>query len=713
MFQGIIKKGKVIPVEVPPPELEKGMVLIKVFYSCISAGTEMKEFAKSKKPLIQRALQQPDKVKKVFEVVRTEGFSVAYNKILSKLELGTEIGYSLSGIVISVGREVKKFKVGDRVCAAGVGYAHHAEYVTVPENLIVKVPDNLPLEHASTVALGSIALHSVRRASPQIGEYVVVFGAGIIGLITLQILIAGGVRTAVVDIDQRRLEIARDLGAELVLNSNDVDVVKGVINWSDGYGADVVIFTASTQDSEPLSQCFKITRRKGKVILVGVAGPEVKREDIYYKEIDFLVSTSYGPGRYDPDYEEGGIDYPYSYVRWTENRNMREYIRLLATGKIKIDKLIEKIFPIDKIAEAFESLSSNVPRPLIILLEYNSKEISPSAYLTQFRKRWEVANKYVKEGKINIAVVGTGNFATSVHLPNLAKLRDKFNIYAIVNRTGYKAKVYAEQYEAEYATTDIDTVLSDSEVDLVLITTRHDTHAELTLKSLQAGKNVFVEKPLAISREELAAIKHFYSANGRESPILFVGFNRRFSKYLTEIKKHTDVRTNPLFIHYRMNAGFLPSDHWIYKAGGRIIGEACHLVDTALFLTNSPVESVSVDSLSPSTEFYSSSDNKAMILRFGDGSLAIIEYFSVGHSELGKEYLEIHFDGKSIILDDYRNLRGYGIKLKEIKSRTPQKGHIEELIALYKSLSGSSEEWPIPLWQLLCTTEVCITLAEI
>lgn len=711
MLQGIIRKGKPIPLEVPAPQVEKGRLLIRVIYSCISAGTELSALARSKKPLIQRALEQPDKVKKVLDILREEGFASVYSKVKNKLESGSPIGYSISGVVVGIGEGVTRFQPGDRVSAAGVGFAHHAEYVSIPENLVVKVPENVPLESASTVALGGIAMQSVRRAGLQLGEFGVVFGAGILGLLAMQMLVASGVRTAVIDVDQRRLDIAKELGAELVINSNVEDCVGPVLNWSDGWGADAVIYTASTSQNEPLSQCFRMTRKKGKVILVGVAGPEIKREDIYAKELDFLVSTSYGPGRYDKEYEEKGVDYPYAYVRWTENRNMKEYLRLLETKRVNLEKLIEKVYPIEQIADAFDSLSTRIPKPLIILLQYGSpdEQISPPDLSKQVIN---LTPKYVGKEVIKVALIGAGEFARSMHLPNLARLKDKYSIYAVMDRSGHQASVTAEMYKAKYATTNLDQILDDPEVDLVFITTRHDSHASFALKALQAGKHVFVEKPLAISQEELKSIRDFYSNDVGTKPVLLVGFNRRFSRYLTEIKKFTDKRVNPLIVNYRMNAGVLPSDHWVFECGGRIIGEACHVIDTITFLTRSAIESISVESLVPKTDMYSPEDNKVVILKYSDGSVASFQYFSIGNTGFSKEYMEVHFDGKTIVMDDYKLLKGYGLKITEIQTRTSQKGHYEELIALHDSITGKNPSFPIPLSELFQTTEATFVIAS-
>lgn len=709
MIQAVVKKGKVLGEQVPAPVVSKGSLLIKVVNSCISAGTEMSGVQGSGKSLIKRALEQPQNVKKVIDMVKSEGIAQAINKVRGKLESGNPTGYSISGVVIAVGDGVTGFSVGDHVAAAGAGIANHAEYVDVPQNLVMKMPKGMDFKAASTVTLGGIALQGVRRTDLKLGEFCVVVGAGILGLLSVQMLVLSGVRVAVTDFDERRLGVARDLGAELTINPASENVVNLVGSWTDGFGADAVLFTAATASSEPLSQSFQMCKKKGKVILVGVVGMQIKREDMYVKELDFLISTSYGPGRYDRNYEEKGIDYPYSYVRWSENRNMTEYLRLVHEEKIKLEKLIDCVFPIEKVTDAFASLELKEAKPLMVLLDYGKFiEKNLDQYLSHDRKI-HFKTKPVDKKIINIALVGVGGFATGMHLPNIAKLKDKYRLHAVMNRTGLKASAVAKEYGASYATTDYNDILKDPEVDLVLICTRHDSHAELTLKALEAGKNVFVEKPLATTHEELKMIKDFFEKDDTPKPLLFVGFNRRFSPFIKEIKKHTDKRVNPLFIRYRMNAGYIPLDHWVHEHGGRIVGECCHIIDLMTALTESEIVSVSVESLSPNTGKYSSNDNKSITLKYADGSLASIEYFSLGSKELSKEMMEIHFDERSIILDDYKTLRGFGIKINESRSEVCLKGQYEELFVLYETLK-KGDCWPITLENLIETTALTLGL---
>jgi len=712
MIQAMIRKGRVLCEEVPLPVVSEGSALIKVMYSCISAGTEASSVQASSASLIRRALKQPENVKRVLDMVKSVGISKTFEKIKRRFEEGQSIGYSLSGIVLGVGHGIKDLKMGDRVACAGAGIANHAQYVDVPRNLIVKIPQDLLLQEASTVALGSIAMQGIRRAEITLGEYVVVFGLGNIGQLVLQMAKNAGCKVIGIDLDERRLKIGKENGADLILNPQDLDIVKEVIHFSDGYGADKVIFTAETNSSTPLHQAFQMTRKKGKVVLVGVSKMEIKREDLYPKELDFLISTSYGPGRYDETYEEKGLDYPYAYVRWTENRNMEEYLRKIGEGKIRLKNLIEKVYPIERVEEAYEELRKP-DRPLMVLLEYNQS--LPENLQTLYQKESKVHTSpdiVKKEGIINIAIIGAGNFATSVHLPNLSRMRDKYRIYAIMSKTPHKAKAIASQYHAHYATCTIDDILVDKDIDLVMINTRHNLHGEYALKALNAGKNVFVEKPLCTRQDELDRIRDFYSTHPEDQhpkrPLLTVGFNRRFSKYAQEARKHTEKRINPLFIHYRVNAGYIPLDHWVHgeEGGGRIIGEACHFIDLFTFFTESKVKEIYTSTLIPKTQSLSPDDNRVIVLNYEDGSVATLEYFATGAKEFPKEYFEIHFDEKTIVIDDFKSIKRYGLRVDEMRGDISERGHLKELEVLYETLQGKRDKWPIELWDIFQTTEI-------
>lgn len=707
MLQAIIKRGKVRAEEIPTPLVSDGSLLIKVVNSCISAGTEISGVKATEKSVIKKALEKPEHIIKFLKWIQNEGLENAIERAKGINNASQPTGYSISGIVIAIGKGVTGFRVGDKVAAAGAGIANHAEFVDVPQNLVMNMPKDMGFMEASSVTLGGIAIQGVRRADLKLGEYCVVIGAGILGLLSIQMLKNSGIRVAAIDLDEKRLEIAKELGCEIAINPTQEDFIKTINNWTCGHGTDAVLFTAATSSSEPLSQAFQICRKKGKVVLVGVVGMEIKREDIYAKELDFIISTSYGPGRYDRNYEEKGLDYPYPYVRWTENRNMEEYLRLVHNGAIKLDKIINAVYPINNVTDAFESLQNHKDKPLMVILDYGRFEEKQLEQYLNHDKKVFINTNPINKDTINIGLVGTGGFATGMHLPNIKKLNDKFKLYAVMNRTGHKAKSVASQYGANYATTDYNDILNDENIDLIMICTRHDSHASFVLKALKAGKNVFVEKPLAVNQEELNEIKKYYSDDTiTNKPILMVGFNRRFSKYAQEIKKHTDRRINPLFIHYRMNAGFIPFNSWIHEDGGRIIGEACHIIDLMTFLTGSKVESINYESLTPNNGKFSDSDNKSIILKYQDGSICTIEYFAVGSKDFPKEYMEVHFDEKTIVMDDYKSLKGFGIKTKDISTETSEKGQLEELEYLYTALKEPNETWPIDFWDMIQTTEI-------
>lgn len=696
MIQAIVKKGKVIKAEVFSPNVSDGSVLIKVINSCISPGTEISGIETSGKSIIKKALSQPEKVRKAFNWIINDGIETAIQKYKSETEIGNPTGYSLSGIIIGIGLGVNEFSIGDRVVAVGGNYANHAEYVDVPINLVIRMPQTLDFVSASTAALGAIALHGIRRANLNIGEFAVVYGSGLIGLLSIQILKQAGIRVLAIDTNSERLLLAIKFGAEVTLLAEDPLLVETVSNWSDGFGADAVLFTAATASSVPLSNAFKMCKKKGKVVLVGVSGLQIQRSDIYSKEIDFLISSSYGPGRYDKFYEEKGIDYPYAFVRWTENRNIKEYLRLLDKGAVKISEMGISIWNIEKLEEAFEQLKSK-EKPIGIILQYSEmNKISD--------KKIFIGKQTKQKGLINTAVVGLGGFAKSVLLPNLAKLNTKFHLSAIMSNQGFKAKGLGDIYNADLITNKYDDLLNEENIDLIIISTRHENHGELVIKALENGKNVFVEKPLTTNEADLVSIQNIYNKN--KSSLLMVGYNRRFSKYAIEIQKHLSKRINPVIINYRMNAAHLPLDHWIYEQGGRIIGEACHIFDLFNYLIGSEVMSINVESISPKTAYYSKNDNKVITLKYSDGSIANLLYFANGNKELSKEYMEIHFDGKSIVLDNYESLHGFGLNIKNIKTSQSEKGHLEELIALHNYLSGKYSEWPISLEDILKASKI-------
>ena len=644
MKQVFTSKKGVIVKDTIEPALSRGAVKIHVHYSCISAGTEMTTVKSSNQSMFQRAIQHPEQVKQVLDIAMQQGIKKAFNKVDSSMEKIGGSGYSVAGEVVAVGAGVDDFKVGDYVSAGGAGIALHAEYVVVPKNLVVHVPEGLSLAYASMGTVGSIAMHGVRRADLRLGEYGVVVGCGLMGLLAIQMMKASGVKVACTDVNPSRLALAKELGADKVVNSLEEDPVNAVRNWTNGYGADAVLFTAATHSDEPLSQSFKMCRRKGKVVLLGVSGMNINRGDMYKDEIDFIISTSYGPGRYDPEYESKGVEYPYAYVRWTENRNIYSFLEMIRDGKINIDKIAPKIYPLREANTAYEGIQKEPGSHIITILDYGIKD----GVHKEEKTIKLAAPKSVSEKVIKIGLIGAGSFATSTLLPIVAAYPDKFYLKTITNRSGDNAINAGRQFNAEQITSDQNEIFDDPEINLVMICTRHGNHAELVLKGLKACKHVYVEKPLATTMDQLNEIKKFYAENeGKSLPSLMVGFNRRFSKHAREIKRVLDNRTAPVFIRYRMNAGFVPADAWVHGDGGRIIGEGCHLIDLMQYLIDKPVADCSVAHFKPNAGIYQSEDNRFITMEFEDGSVAEIEYFSCGNKELPKEYMEAHWEGKS------------------------------------------------------------------
>ncbi len=695
--QVLVKKGQVMVSEVPAPVVSDNGVLVKVLYSCISAGTEITGVQESGKSLVKKAMEQPEKVKKALNIFKKEGINSILTKV-NEMESPKPTGYSAAGIIMGLGKNVQDLKIGDRVACAGATHANHAEFIDVPRNLVMKVPHNLNMECASTVALGGIAMQAVRRADLRLGETAVIIGLGILGQLSAQMLKASGCSVIGIDIDERRLNIAKEAGCDYVINSAKCNVTKEVEKITQGYGADAVIITASSSSNEILSQAFKMCRRKGKVVLAGVIGSVYKREDMYEKELDFIISTSYGPGRYDPAYEEKSIDYPYGYVRWTENRNMEEYLRLAADKKINLKPLIEKIYEAEKAPEAYSTLKNPENKPLIVLLKYGEEQCQLSRIVSIN------AEPYKKEGKINVAMVGAGGFAKAIHLPNLKKLSDIFNIYAVMSRTGSNAVTIAEQYGAKYAATEYNEILNDDNVDMVMICTRHNVHADMAIQAMKKGKAVFVEKPMALNMEEM----HEVLKTIEETKVPYtVGFNRRFSKYAVEAKEYVKNRVNPMIINYQMNAGYIPLNNWVHseEGGGRIIGEGCHIFDLFNYFTDAKVQSISVDSISPKTKNISHNDNAVITLKYDDGSLCALTYTSLGNNEYPKEFCQIYFDNKIITIDDYKKINGYGIRVLNTESRSSDKGHYRELMEFAKAIKNGYK-YSIPLWQLSQASEI-------
>lgn len=703
MKQVLLDRDGVSVQDVPAPQIQRAAVLVRVEHSCISTGTELSGVQASDKTLFRRVLDQPDKLRAAINMVAAQGVGATWQAIQTRLDTRHPLGYSASGTVITVGAGIDDIAFGERVACGGAQCAFHAEVICVPRNLVVPIPENVATDEASMVTIGAIALQGIRRGEPTLGETFVVIGLGLIGQLTVQLLRANGVRTIGMDLDKARLEfgLAHGLDAAIGLEESAPDAQ--VARLTDGAGADGVIITAASGSDEIVSTAFRMCRRKARVVLVGDVGLDIKRADIYAKELDFRVSTSYGPGRYDRRYEEEGLDYPIGQVRWTENRNMAAFLHLIGEGRLHIASLISAHFPIAAASDAYSALQSAKPRPFAVLLDYPLREDAAIAKVEiPIRKRSH-------DGAVRLAVIGPGDFVRGTLLPIVADAPEQFRLQAVASRHGHTGAEAARQFGARYATTDVAAIIDDPEIEAVLIGTRHDTHGDLVLRALRAGKHVLVEKPLCLERAELTAIEDFFAKASSPTPLLLTGFNRRFSGHAETVAAVTRDRAGPLTMIYRVNAGALPRDHWVNgpEGGGRNRGEACHFYDFFTFLSGARLREVTAVGAAPGVLL--PSENFIASIGFADGSIASVTYSAAGTSELPKERVEIFVDGKVLEIDDFRATRAAGIKLAA-KARA-DKGHRAELLAFARAVRQGGE-WPIPLWQQVQATEIALRVEE-
>ena len=711
MKQVLLKKGDVTVEEVPAPIIKSNNILVQVAYSCISTGTEISGVTSSGQSLLQKALKDPHKVKKALNLAKTQGISNTIARVKAKFDSASRLGYSCAGKVIDRGKNIKDVEIEDKVACAGAEYANHAEIVCVPQNLVVKVPHSLDLKDAASVTLGAIAMQGLRRAEVRLGENIAVIGLGLLGQILAQLLRANGARVIGFDLNDEKVNLAKALGMNEGYNSSKNNALEKVLNFTEDKGVDATIISASARgNNEIIQEAMEITRKKGRVVVVGDIGLGPKRSPFYEKEIDYLISTSYGPGRYDKDYEEKGIDYPFSYVRWTEKRNMEEYLRLLSEGKMNFQKLISKIFPLEKTPEAYKFLEENRPANPVVLLNYHFRENEKPEKTKIVISRPFTPHRSAST-KLNVGAIGAGGFARAIHLPNLKKLSNLYSILAICDIDSPNAKNTAQKFKAKYCTTDYEDILKDENIDPVMITLPHNLHSKVAIEAARAGKAVFCEKPMALNEKELNELVK--TLKETKVPYL-VGFNRRFSPFAKKIKKLIQKRENPIIIDYQMNAGYLPKDHWTQTevGGGRNIGEACHIYDLFTFFTESEVEKINAFSITPRNRKYLKNDNFIASLKFKDSSICNLVYTAMGTKDYPKEQMKIYFEGKVIFLDDYKNLRAFG--LKNFSSfpiphspfpKTQDKGHLNEIQEFGESIKNGSG-YPIPLWQLIQATKI-------
>jgi predicted dehydrogenase/threonine dehydrogenase-like Zn-dependent dehydrogenase len=700
------KTGRMSVIDVPTPIVQRGRVLVRAAASLISAGTERMAVDEGRKSLIEKARERPELVRQVFEKARNEGLIKTFNAVRSKLGTSSALGYSAAGTVIGVGDEVTEFRAGDRVACAGAGYASHAEVLSVPKNLCVRLPDDVSFEAGAFGTLGAIALQGVRLALPTLGESIVVIGLGLLGQITVQLLKANGCRVFGIDLDPAKVDLALELGADGAA-VGDENVKRVVLDWSRGRGADAVLITAATPSNQPVELAGEISRLKGRVVAVGLVGLDIPRNLFFKRELSLMVSMSYGPGRYDPEYEERGHDYPLAYVRWTENRNIEAFLDLVAEGRVNVERLITHRFSIEEGERAYQLIAGETKEPYLgIILRYDT--------LRELERRIEVGSaKAVSKGKasaVRVGMIGAGVYAQAMILPYYKA--EGVDFRAITTASGVTARDIAEKYGFNYCAASADDVLDDVDVNLVVIATRHDLHAELARRALVNGKHVFVEKPLALHEEQLDTV---LGAAANSDGRLMVGFNRRFSPLALAAREFFAGRQAPLSISYRINAGRIPKSHWVQdprEGGGRIIGEVCHFIDLMQFLTGALTTRVYAEAITSRNQEMVDEDNVFITLRFADGSNGSIAYLSEGDRSLPKERVEIFSEGKSFVLDDFRGAASYRSGRDEsIKPRQQDKGQAAEARIVCKVVRDGGQT-PIALDDLAATTRATFRIRE-
>ncbi len=681
-------------LDVPFPALTNGTVLVRNHFSLISAGTEGKTVKDARLSYIGKAKARKEEVRKVIQSAKTYGIMNTYNMVMNKLDAPSALGYSCAGEIIAVADDVKEFKVGDRVACGGNG-AVHSELVSVSKNLCVKIADNVLIEHASFTTLGSIALQGIRQADLRLGENCVVIGLGLLGQLTIQMLNAAGVKTIGIDIDSKMVNLASEIGANLTLERNRDDIIPIINDFTKGFGTDAVIITAGTPSTDPVNLAGILCRKKGKVIIVGAVPTGFERPNYFKKELDLRMSCSYGPGRYDSEYEEKGIDYPIGHVRWTENRNMQAFVDLLSSGKVNLDKLITHVYSFEDAPKAYQLILDKTEPFIGILLKYNLTK--------NLLDKQVIESRGFEKNDTNIGLIGAGSFGQNFLLP---AMKGNANFVGVATSRPNNAKNIAKKYNFNYCTCNGDDLIADNNINTIFIATRHDSHAQFVLKAMDADKNVFVEKPLCLTPLELELIKEKYEAKKLH---LMVGFNRRFSPFVQKIKTIFN-KNQPLAINYRINAGIIPTDHWVHDpiiGGGRIIGEVCHFIDLAMYISGSPIISVSANTMDESSNL---NDTLIISLKFENGSVANICYFSNGNKLVNKEYLEVFGSGIVCTVNDFKTLTVYGKTLKTEKINL-DKGHNAEIKA-YLSAIRNGKNTPIPFKEIYNTTLATFKVLE-
>ena len=685
MKQVLVKGGKVSIEEVPPPAIAPGMALVRVSHSLISSGTESGFVSEGGTAgYVLKKARDPLNVEKVKRKLATVGVKGTIDVIRNKLFEFQAPGYSSAGVIVECGEEVPGFRVGDRVACAGVGYASHSEYNAVPHQLLTPIPGNVGFDEAAFVALGAIAMQGVRRVTPTFGETALVVGLGLVGQLAAQLVRIAGCRVIGCDPVASKRELAASLGAHATCAPAELPGM--VHEWTAGYGADAAIICAASKGSEVTNQALDLCRQKGRISVVGAVGMQLQREAMYLKELDFFLSCSYGPGRYNANYEEKGLDYPIGYVRWTEGRNMAEFLRLLDEKQVRLEPLISVVRPVDQAQEAYDAVLGAGSETISALISYGEETEAPA----EAPKRSLALRTTSKGSGIGVAVIGAGGMARGFHLPSLAKLPG-CRVEAIADANPSTAKQYAERFGARYCTTDYREVLADDAVEAVVITTRHNLHTEMALAAAEAGKHIFVEKPLALTVPDAEAICEAVERNG---VLLTIGFNRRFAPHAQLAKTAFDKLAAPKMVLYRCNAGPLPMGHWAIdpvEGGGRIRGEAVHLYDFCSWMIGTDPVSIRADRVDSSTSDVIAEDNVTALLRYADGSLATIVYCSTGHTAIPKERIELFGGSGAIVIDDYQGITFAGVPGKSARSKLQDKGQFALMENFIQAIQGKAE----------------------
>lgn len=695
-----LKSGKMEILEVPFPVMGKGQVLVRNHYSVISAGTEGKTVSDARKGYIAKAKSRQKEVKMVIEMIKAEGLKKTYDVVMNKLEAPSPLGYSCGGEVLAVGQDVKDLKAGDKVACGGDG-AYHADVVAVNRNLCVKLPDDIDIGQAAFATIASIAIQGIRQADLRMGENCLIIGMGIIGQLTYKILEASGIQPVGVDVSHAQVNQSIEAGIKHVYNRHQEGIEEIIQHFTKGFGADAIIITAGTSSLDPVEFAGAMARKKGKVVIVGAVPTGFSRANYYKKELELKMSSSYGPGRSDIQYEEKGIDYPIGYVRWTENRNMQSFVELLASGRLDISPLISHTYALDESPKAYDMILAREESFSGVLIQYDTTPKS--------NNRIEINQSVATPGDVNVGFIGAGSFAQGSLLPNMKGL---CNFMGVATGRGNNAKYVGEKYKFSYLASTGEEIISDPNINTIFITTRHNLHADYVLKAIQGDKHIFVEKPLAMNETELQDIKSAYELNPNNH--LMVGFNRRFSPAVKDLKK-LFLKEQAKSIVIRINSGIMPVDHWVNDpeiGGGRIIGEACHFIDLAMFLADSPIVSVSADSMNDPNHL----NNTVVInLKMQNGSVASICYFSNGNKDVPKEYIEVFCGGTIAQIDDFKSLKVYGKNSKVIKFKRQDKGHAAGVQTFLKSIKEGNA-CPIPFHEsylsMLSTFKVNQSLLE-